>query len=455
MPGQQSLTAADLNKFESEVAQAQNAQGASLAQAQYASALTNGVAAGDTSTPYAPATTFANTPAYQLNPTTSPAAFGITDPSATVFTGYADGTVMGTNQIIGALADKFGIVTRGKSERSLEEQVLAHMQRALALPAYPNGEPMQQAEPGANSAPAAKNRRRGMEAMAPSAAGLRSLPAKEINALAKGANTSAQPSLDAIAERLGVDPAAAPGGNLWAGVAQHFGVTPLKAGTKQVQTVAQVFDGLASWSTPQIQYLQGLMYDAGLMPASVTPDAKKAAITGNWDIPTQQALGQLLQITSEANKAGQDVKWTDVLNAMVKNRDKGMIAMYPQTHPAITVATQEQMTQPAISAFENRLGRTPTASELSGLTSSFDAQQLAHAANVTPGSVLFPDNSNVQQVPGAPSALQAAENYAMGADPIGYQGHQFANAYALFLNALVPGKLPGVDPNITSAARPL
>lgn len=419
MPGQQSLTVADLNKFEAEVAQAQNSQGASVAQAQYASALSGGIAAGDTATPYSPVSTYANTPAYQLNPTTSPSAFGITDPTATIFTGYANASPMQIGQIIGALADKFHI---NPHSQNVMGAVLAHIESVLKLP----------------SAPAPKWGHTANADLAP-------MPGVAAD----------DPRLQQILSRLGAEPNSSTPGGAWGTIAQHFGVSPIKNGAKQMVPIAQALNGVASWSTPQIQQLQGLLYDAGLMPASTTPDAKKAAITGNWDVPTTQALGQLMQITAEANKAGQDVKWTDVLNSMVQNRGKGLLALYPQTHPAVTVATQEQMTQPAISAFENRLGRAPTAAELQGLTSSFDAQQTAHAADVTPGSVLFPDGSNIQQIPGAPTALQAAENYAMSNDPIGYQGHQFANAYALFLNALVPGKLPGVDPNITSAARPL
>jgi hypothetical protein len=337
-----------------------------------------------------------------MGPDQSYSAWAITDPNATIYTGDGSGVKMSDNQIIGALADKLGIkVPKGGNTQQL---VLMDLVKVV----------------GVNSEQAGKN--------------------TTINDVISklGANGT-----------LVTDP--------WAYVANQLGVSTTKGGAPTTMKVTDAAGALRNFGRDSITTLQQQLYNAGYFGSDVQPGTATGWTPGNVDVQTQQAFGQLLMDTANANKQGTNITWQDMLSQQTAqmNAKGGISALVTKNKTPITVATEQQLNIPAIASFEARLGRAPTAAELSGLTASFDAEQTAHAADVTPGGTLFPDQNAILQVPGVESASQAAANYAMKSDPTGYQGHQMANAVALIQNAMVSNRPLGADPNITSAARPL
>jgi hypothetical protein len=257
----------------------------------------------------------------------------------------------------------------------------------------------------------------------------------------------------------------------WTQIAQGLHISTQDSSSTAVpqfskwQDVAQgMLNSLGDSSTiskVQAALLAGQFYDE---PAMQDPTKIKE---GNLDTYTVNALGHLLQLTSEANAQGQRVNWFQFLTQNAASQPSyanGQQLGDYETAAGITTATAKpkivdtpgQLAPSLRAAYEADLGFAPSTSQLEQFTSEYQQAQLAkQGVNSNPNGYVFLDQNNVPEVPGVASPSQAAGTYAITNDQNAYLAHQVTNAAALFQNALVKGKTILEDPNVTSAARPL
>lgn len=365
----------------------------------------------DTSVSGNPPSSYDYIPSNQMNPSETPSAWGITNLNSKLYTGNGGTTVpKSTNQVLAAIADHYGV------QPSRKISVMQQAETALAAHL-----------------------------------GIR--------------NVKGQTIVGQIANKLGIT--ALPTGGLetagsgvWGQIAQKIGIalpTTPGQGPDQTAGIVDTANSIRLMNRDQLTTLQDKLYQAGYYDNVVRPGTTTTYTPGHLDQYTMQAWGTLLQ--DAANTYGQKgvkATWNDVLNTQIQSMQSqgGIESILGKVKSPVTVATESQLNIPALTAFEARLGRNPTPSEMAQFTASFDAQQTAHAADITPGSTLFPDQNAVQQVPGVASPTQAAATFAMQNDNKEYLGHQMANAGALMINALA-NKTLGSDPNLVSATRPL
>ena len=289
------------------------------------------------------------------------------------------------------------------------------------------------------------------------------------------APVQAQPGGGVMPKRAAVDPRVQQ-------IAEHLGV-PLHSGEDPLVQIAQglktvdlvgnnqpnqvkagdLVTTLGMLTRDQLAQFQEQLFQGGFYDSrSWTP--------GLFDGPTKQAVGGLVKATAYSNaNAGksadvpQNLKFAntwDVLHIEQQN----MLKMYgPQGAEAAlaqsaskkyTQATQSQMDQPTLNAYEARLGRAPTAAELASVTQTMDQQQAAHAETMPSNSYVVPGEGGVSAVPGVTTPTALAAQQAMTGSPTEYEGHSLANAYGLMINAMSAKPL-GADPSLVTPTRPL
>ena len=265
-----------------------------------------------------------------------------------------------------------------------------------------------------------------------------------------------QPSMDpkvkALFQHLGLP--VATGVDPWKQIANAMGVQTTVEGAPTQMKAGDVATNIQTLlNNGQLSNMQDLLWQGGFYDA-------KNWTPGQLDIATKQAYGGLLKQTAALNAEGGKYKYVtawDVLQAEINNEKAqgGIDALAAETaSKKYTAATESQMDQPTLNAFEARLGRAPTAAELAAVTSQMDAQQQAHAETMPTTAYVVPGEGGVSSVPGVTTPTALAAQYAMTQDPNEYEGHSLANAYGLMINAL-SSKPVGSDPNITSVSRPL
>ena len=247
----------------------------------------------------------------------------------------------------------------------------------------------------------------------------------------------------------------------WAQVAAAIGVNPRNSPTPtQMKAVDLATFAQSSMTPNQLAQFQEQLWNAGFYDS-------RSWTQGQFDIATKQAIGGLLKTTADLNAtAGKTAgnpannKYATVWDVLKAETNKitaeGGIESVAATSATkkYTSATESQMDQPTLSAFEARLGRAPTAAELQGVTTMMQDQQKAHAETMPANAYVVPGEGGVSSVPGVTTPTALAAQYAMQNDPNEYEGHSIANAYGLMINAL-SSKPVGSDPNITNVTRPL
>ena len=280
------------------------------------------------------------------------------------------------------------------------------------------------------------------------------------NALVPKQN-AAEAKVDALFNYLGIPKVS--GIDPWVQIAQAMGVPTSQTGAPVQKQGGQLATTISLLPRDQLIQLQNQLWNAGFYDSrSWTPGVIDLATKQAWGAALNQTanLNKLAGTTANGNTYSSSLKYAtvwDVLTAEANNvtQQGGIDTLNAETaSKKYTAATESQMDQPTLTAFEERLGRAPTAAELAGVTNQMDAQQQAKAEGMPDNSYIVPGEGGVASVPGVTTPTALAAQYAMTQDPTEYEGHSLANAYGLMINAL-SGKPVGSDPNITNVSRPL
>jgi hypothetical protein len=429
----------------------------------------------DATSPEAAQSSFDNIPVFQLlDPSTAPSAWNTTNPSQQIYVGSTDNVKMGHNMIIGAIADKLGIKQRkGESTQTLEDAVTSeivkqHNVKRTPEPSYETdqGGPglLGQLEDaltgrsaGPDTPPPVDDVKPKLEkdpkfyssvgdvfsdAAKQAQAGAKATPGMSVNdpstAFVPGESPQVRDIVKAMHLTVGAnqDP--------WEAIANKIGVNTSTTGNPQVLQIAQAESGFRSMlNTPgKIAAFQQRLEAAGMFTDIQQSGATEEYVPGVFDTATQQAIGTLLGETADNNKivngkvTKSAVTWNDVLNSNTAliNENGGIQAVAKTAQSKIPQATDSQMESPAIQAFQSRLGRAPSASELAALTSSYDQQQVA---KYTGAGELSPDiNTGIMSAPGVARPTQAAAQFADQNDQTEAMGHSVLAAGSILANII-------------------
>jgi hypothetical protein len=436
----------------------------------------------DSTTPESAQSSFDNVPVYQLvNPSQAPSAWDTTNPGQDIYVGKADAITMGHNQLIGAIADKLKVKQKpGESTQTLEDAVTAQLAKEhnIKIAQAKADNPTTGGGPGllGQLEGALTGRSAGPDDTSSTPAPAKKTKNSDTDPALTDPSTllagGESPQLEDILKGMNITPT--PGQDPWEAVANKIGVNTSVSGQVQTVKIAQAEEGIKSLlKTPtQIAALQSQLEAAGMYTSLQQPGESDAYTPGSFDTATQQAFGTLLGLTASANnvsngklgKNGRAVTWEDTLNDAIQTTDAagGVAAITKKSEPTVTKipqATESQMESPALTAFEARLGRAPTAAELAQLTGDYDTQQQnKYAQLVAAGQqngttpAVFNDANGIPSLAGiATPEAYAGQVASTGANAPSEYGHSIANAASIL--ASIIGASPGSQ-NIEATSAP-
>ena len=229
-------------------------------------------------------------------------------------------------------------------------------------------------------------------------------------------------------------------------IARAQGVNTSVDGKVAFTTVGQAAQGMrAYFNNPDaIRGLQEKLFQAGKFTYGTFAP-------GQWDTHTQEAVGNLLQDTADANKIdskgrvtqnhGKGITWEDMLKVDTDNVGKngGIAEIMKRNRGTIPQATQSQLLSPAVSGFQSQLGRAPTAAEMGDLTQKFDTAQVNKYAGMDQPSLGVDSNTGIQSAPGIPTPTAAAAQYAQSNNHSEFFAHSMLNARSMLADLLNGG----------------
>ena len=372
---------------------------------------------------------YLNYSADSLSPHNAPAIWGldVTGPDDIFVSSYSHNTPVPSklryNRLLGNLADKLGVIP--KKGQSTQEAVIDKLGQMYHIP----------------------------DKVLDSKDGLHQLAgAMGVNIFSPHGKPNEQQVLYGIADKLGV--------------ANPAGIQP-GTGYKTISR-AQVAQQLAGMKGPEIQTLKAALFAGGFYDAKdmTSPTLEKEIDGSKLDPYTMKAFGNMLNQAAEQYKQGHHVTWTDYLYQQAGSNTPGfqdgmtiqqlladpkLSGNSSKTQPgtSMPLATGDQLLSSLQNAFEQNLGRMPTASELNQFVGQFnqmnEAKATSGASQNANGAPSFDYETGLTLAPGVPRVASAAEIFAKSDQPA-YIQHQFANAGGQLLD-IIKGAGLGENPN--------